>query len=691
MSQINDAILAVVGTQLNDGLLIHYKANGATADDLQDAEREFLIAGGGTPGTLQDMYHELLGPGQLNDLLLDFWEAGGTFGPVLAPVWDVDPPNVPDGEDTVAFNYDFTPDLNTTSGVVLTSTGAALPSGLSIVGLTLQGTPDTVANNTGIQITATNGSGADQSLPFAIDIAVFSGETAEVQAVFDRMSALSTTEEDAIRDYVNGLVSDGIYSNITEIYAPCFNATDYKTGFKSRTLIDSASAGVHTPGQYVDFDANSKHMLESVDFDSYAAVEGFIGAYLVFTAADAVTNSDLFGIATAGDECYMRWRGNDTNDFNAIYNVTSATPRTVANVRPTGDLIGFGLDGVDLFVLQPGGIVVKATRVQNAVPANFPLQWHGQNIDGTPSLGNVMNSRYSLMITGNGIVDTNAVQIRTRSLQFLDDIGVTGLPGEEALGPELLADPTFNQDAGQWSLQAGWTISGNQGHAAANATNTNGCQATTPAPEIEDGKTYRVKITTLNGTYQNTGLRMQFNGTSSQTIAMADGDHELDILTTNAQTIFRYRHESVGDFEGDFETASCKEVLAVLFNLTGESSGSPGEFNEVGDWDEVQNVTVGGGEAEFTATPNDLRLEDVGIENGKRYLMTVDISGGTFGGAGMGIQLGSNTNLARIDGNGALVFIITADGTNNRLRFRSSGSDTFVGFMDNIKLREIVS
>ncbi len=251
----------------------------------------------------------------------------------------------------------------------------------------------------------------------------------QVELVLARMSALDATETSAITTYIDGLVADGIYANITEIYAPCLNGTDYKTGFKSRTLIDSPTAPVHTPGQYADFTTGTRYFLESVDFDSYATVDGFIGIYNVFTGADSAANSDMCGIATAGVECYMRWRGNDTNDFNAIFNVTSATPRTAANVRPTGDIIGFGLDGTDLFVLEPGGIVVKATRTPVAnVPANFPLQWHGQNIDGTPSTGNVQNSRYSLMLTGNSITDANAVQARARSLQFLRDIGVTGVP-----------------------------------------------------------------------------------------------------------------------------------------------------------------------------------------------------------------------------------------------------------------------
>ena len=51
-----------------------------------------------------------------------------------------------------------------------------------------------------------------------------------VQPVVDRYSALSQTEIDAIEVYVAGLVSDGIYSNITAIYAPCLHETDFRIG-----------------------------------------------------------------------------------------------------------------------------------------------------------------------------------------------------------------------------------------------------------------------------------------------------------------------------------------------------------------------------------------------------------------------------------------------------------------------------
>ena len=251
----------------------------------------------------------------------------------------------------------------------------------------------------------------------------------EVTAVLARMSALDQTEIGAIEAYVDGMVAQGFYSAMTEIYAPCLNATDFLTGFKFMALQPSAPAPVHTPGEFVEFTGNSQHYLDSAPFDSFATAGGFAGVYNVFSGADVTTNSDMFGVATAGIECYYRWRGNDTNDSNAIYNVTSATPRHIGTVRPTGDIVGVGLEGLEIFELQPGAIIEKAARTPTAVPATHPFQWHGQNIDGVPSVGNVTNSRYSLMLHSNVILST-VVQgtMRALSLQFLRDIGVTGVP-----------------------------------------------------------------------------------------------------------------------------------------------------------------------------------------------------------------------------------------------------------------------
>lgn len=104
MSQLNDCILQAVGatgeSQLNDGLRAHYLANGATGANglaLEDLEYEFLVANGATSGQhLQDMWLQVLPAvvgfsGDLNDMLLPFWCAGGTFAPPDSPLFNANP------------------------------------------------------------------------------------------------------------------------------------------------------------------------------------------------------------------------------------------------------------------------------------------------------------------------------------------------------------------------------------------------------------------------------------------------------------------------------------------------------------------------------------------------------------------------------------------------------------------------
>ena len=89
MTQINDAILlATGGPSIDEGLLSHYQAGGATANTVEDAESEFLIAQGATPGGVSGMWRELLIAGGFDsdglatdDMRILFWNAGGIFPP----------------------------------------------------------------------------------------------------------------------------------------------------------------------------------------------------------------------------------------------------------------------------------------------------------------------------------------------------------------------------------------------------------------------------------------------------------------------------------------------------------------------------------------------------------------------------------------------------------------------------------
>lgn len=89
MPQLNDCIHASLGGvgQLNDLLLGYYQTGGATAADINDAEAEWLVIQGATPAQLNDMWTEILiaagYTGALNDMLHTFWCVdGGVYVPL---------------------------------------------------------------------------------------------------------------------------------------------------------------------------------------------------------------------------------------------------------------------------------------------------------------------------------------------------------------------------------------------------------------------------------------------------------------------------------------------------------------------------------------------------------------------------------------------------------------------------------
>lgn len=67
--------------------LSYYQSGGATSNDLQDAEREFLLAQGADSAHNQDMWFELLRTlgytGAVPDMLYAFWATDGGVIPVI--------------------------------------------------------------------------------------------------------------------------------------------------------------------------------------------------------------------------------------------------------------------------------------------------------------------------------------------------------------------------------------------------------------------------------------------------------------------------------------------------------------------------------------------------------------------------------------------------------------------------------
>jgi hypothetical protein len=84
---LNDFIVTSTGgPTVNDGLLSYFKAGGATATNLADAERQWLkIQSPVAEGSNQDLWVQYLSQnlgfeGTLNDMLLQFWRGDASVG-----------------------------------------------------------------------------------------------------------------------------------------------------------------------------------------------------------------------------------------------------------------------------------------------------------------------------------------------------------------------------------------------------------------------------------------------------------------------------------------------------------------------------------------------------------------------------------------------------------------------------------
>jgi hypothetical protein len=86
MGQVNDdTVIVTVTPGYQTGLLAYYQANGATSNDLRQAEYEFLLTQGAIAAHKQDMWFAFLTGkgfvGSLSDMLQQFWAGGGSVTP----------------------------------------------------------------------------------------------------------------------------------------------------------------------------------------------------------------------------------------------------------------------------------------------------------------------------------------------------------------------------------------------------------------------------------------------------------------------------------------------------------------------------------------------------------------------------------------------------------------------------------
>ena len=255
----------------------------------------------------------------------------------------------------------------------------------------------------------------------------------EAQAVLDQMVALSPTEESAIINFVDSLVKDGVWDFVLDCWAPCLNASDFLTDFRNvggvLTTIDANQT--HIPGQGLEFTSFGAGVVTPGNLSSFmTANPSGAGAYLVFTLADVTGNSDYFGAVNFGIECYLRWRGLTNADMNIAWTHDGVSPRPFPPaVRPTGDVIqgGSGSGGTSAYFANGSTL---QTNIFRTFEGSFPtaaMQFNGRNNAGATQQARDSTHSFWFLMQGHDPA-TDCLTMRAAVLQFLRDIGVTGVP-----------------------------------------------------------------------------------------------------------------------------------------------------------------------------------------------------------------------------------------------------------------------
>ena len=257
----------------------------------------------------------------------------------------------------------------------------------------------------------------------------------EAQAVLDQMVNLSPQEESAIINLVDGLVKDGLWDFVIECYAPCLNLADWPTDWKNvGAPVVPVGNTDHVPGEGVDMVSFGDHCAMTVNLSALqTANPSGAGAYIVFTDADAANNTDYFGAVNAGLECYLRWRGANL-DLNVAWSHTGINPRPSPSpgTRPSqdqGDIIqcGSGAGGTTAYFFNgPDQLSTEARTFEGGWPA-IAMHWNGRNNAGASQQARAARHSFWFLLQGHD-PDTDCPQMRSRVIQFLTEIGVTGLP-----------------------------------------------------------------------------------------------------------------------------------------------------------------------------------------------------------------------------------------------------------------------
>lgn len=135
--------------------------------------------------------------------------------------------------------------------------------------------------------------------------------------------------------------------------------------------------------------------------------------------------------------------------------------------------------------------------------------------------------------------------------------GVATTPGEN-LGPELILNGGFD-NTNNWTVTSGtWVIA--NGVATVSGTPSQYDQIYQNDIPITEGTVYRLKITTINGTY-TPQLDIRLGGFPVEASITSDGAHEFDVVSGGGSPRLYMVINSANAFTGSIDNISLKEIL----------------------------------------------------------------------------------------------------------------------------------
>ena len=700
MPSRQDCQQAVVGGQINDGTLAHYQAYGATSNDFNTAEYEFLVANGATPGHNHDMWRELLVPllgysAALPDMLQDFWcNFGGVFTPPAPPLFDGSIPNL-NSLNFVnnASVYDASQNFDT-GGFVNQYTLINAPAFMSItnrgvIRVTLDETADPAAVYSNIQVQGNNITGpAATSNTFSLTIdtnaPIFSGGPIP-NIIVGEGQPITPPISTAVYFTTGGPVVTYALVN-----APAWLNIDPNTGVLTGTPTTGDDAtNVQVTGTNADgtapsntFDITVVDVVTPPVFDTLNPIPDITGNVGV-----AITPYDV----AAG--------GHFTGDPVTVWQLFGAP--SWMSINPSTGLITGTPDASG----TTNNIRVRANNNGGSADSNFFASI--VSADVIPLFAWNPSETAQLLPEQTGTT-------RASGAAVTDHEGIIrqALDGEQrfenARRVENLFNDSENLESANW-IKTNCTVVGNRVTSTAQFSSVAGSANGIVDAIVGETYIYSIDLTSISG---GTEFRIQKQGSaiiaeSTNVNITIDGTrrrYSRTVTVTSAGTLsFRTQVNVASDFpvydqygsqleestgRADVTTPSEYVSVGVDNGFYGADKITNGTFDTDTDWIKGTGWTINGlANCDGTQTGNS-NLQQTGggfDENGIAHQIEFDIL--NYSAGQVRVSLGGSALTKWFTGNGSVSVSLSTDGGNNAIYIQADVD--FVGSIDNVVVREI--